>query len=407
MTPTEIRNSPERSDIPAHLVCDVDIFNLPGAEDDVQLAWRRLQTDLPPIFWTPKNGGHWIATRSEDIKYIQQTYDRFSHNEVLLPKMPLPTRLIPMSLDPPEHTFFRQLVMPLLTPKRVDAMMEIARGVCTDLIDKLAPRGECEFVNEFSTILPVTVFLRMMGLPLDDRTYLVPLANVSSSPDPETRYSANVAMREYLERSIEERRKHPGDDPISSFLNVRRDGELLSHEDVVGLGRVLLGGGLHTVAAAMAFSARFLAGSPAHRRQLIDHPELIPTAVEELLRRHGISNTARLVKEDFEYKDIAFRAGEMIQGPSTLYGLDEDLVEDPTVVDFNRARPIPHAAFGNGPHVCPGNLLARRELRLFLEEWLRKIPDFAIKAGTKPKLASGMLNGVLELQLEWEPIKAA
>src|SRR5258705_3875332 len=89
MTLAEARNSPERSDIPAHLVFDVDIFNLPGAEDDVQLAWRRLQTDLPPIFWTPKNGGHWICTRSEDIKYIHQTHNpRFPHKD-LLPNRPL------------------------------------------------------------------------------------------------------------------------------------------------------------------------------------------------------------------------------------------------------------------------------------------------------------------------------
>jgi len=399
-------SSPQPS-IPAHLIFDVDIFNLPGAEDDVQLAWRRLQTDMPPIFWTPKNGGHWIATRSEDIKYIQQHYEHFSHQEVLVPRTPLPTRLIPITLDPPEHAFFRQLVMPLLTPKRVAALTAIARTICTDLVDKLAPRGECEFVNEFSNILPVTVFLGMMDLPLDDRTHLVPLANSTTHPDPERRYAANEALREYIERQIEARQKHPGDDPISTFLSTRRDGEPLGHEEVVGLSRVLLGGGLHTVAAAMSFSACFLAGSPAHRRQLIDQPELIPYAVEELLRRYGIANTARLVKEDFEYKGMLFHAGEMIQGPSPLYGLDEELIDDPTVVNFNRARPILHAAFGNGPHVCPGNMLARRELRLFLEEWLRKIPDFAIKSGTKPRLASGILNGVLELQLEWEPIKAA
>jgi len=122
--------------------------------------------------------------------------------------------------------------------------------------------------------------------------------------------------------------------------------------------------------------------------------------IEEFVRRFAVANTARLITRDLDYKGVQFKAGDHILPSNVFVGLDDRLNEKPLSVDFEREKSA-HATFGNGPHICPGAVLARREIRVFLREWLRRIPDFRIKPGSKPVLATGMVNGVLELQLVW------
>ena len=164
---------------------------------------------------------------------------------------------------------------------------------------------------------------------------------------------------------------------------------------------LLLVGGLDTVASAMGFAARFLATSEAHRRELIEHPERIPDAVEELLRRFPVVNAGRVVVRDMEYKGVEMRAGDQIIMPTTLHGVDDRKFDDPLKVDFARPTPI-HSTFGNGAHRCPGSLLARTELKIFLEEWLKRIPDFRIKPGTTPQVRAGVNATLCSLQLVWD-----
>jgi cytochrome P450 len=162
-----------------------------------------------------------------------------------------------------------------------------------------------------------------------------------------------------------------------------------------------LSGGLDTVKNLLGFVALFLATHPDHVRQLREKPEIIPHAIEELIRRHGVSNTARLVVTDYDFLGVHLKAGDQLQGVTALFGLDDETVPNPMDVDFNRPAPIPHAAFGNGAHRCPGAILARRELKVWLEEWLPRIPEFAVKPGTTPQQAAGMVNNVSELWLSW------
>jgi cytochrome P450 len=153
----------------------------------------------------------------------------------------------------------------------------------------------------------------------------------------------------------------------------------------------------------IAFIARFLAQNPGQRRQLVerlDDDAFVRNAIEEMVRRHGLANTARVIAGDFDYKGVSFRAGDRILPANLFVGVDDRLNPDPLVVDFSREKPV-HAAFGNGAHACPGAVLARREIRIFLQEWLSRIPDFRIRPGTSPVLATGMVNGVLRLELVW------
>lgn len=393
--------------VPPELVVDFDFFDPPGADSDVQLAWARLH-DGPDIVWTPHNGGHWIATRADDIDVMQIDHLHFSHDKFNLPVNPAEHRSLPLSLDPPEHGPYRKLIMPAFLPKAVKALEHIARETARGLIDGIAPRGRCEFIADFAKILPINVFLGMVDLPLEDRDMLLPWAEVAvRSDDVAEKNEVHAKMAAYLGRFVAERAARPGGDLISDIIRSEIDGRPVTMAEVMGVCVLLLFGGLDTVASQLGFIADFLARHPDHRRQLIDRPALMPMAIEELLRRFGLPNTARIVTMDYDYKGIRFRKGDMIQMPKCLYGLDDRRNDRPGTVDFARKpSTIKHAAFGAGPHTCPGAVLARREIIVFLEEWLPRIPDFEIDPDAPRRLSSGMVNGVLELPLRWTPAAA-
>jgi cytochrome P450 len=151
----------------------------------------------------------------------------------------------------------------------------------------------------------------------------------------------------------------------------------------------------------LGFAALFLARNPDHRHQLIQNPDLIPAAAEELLRRFGPSTIARVVTRDVVVHGVQIKEDEQILLPAFLHGLDEIEYEDPLTVNFSRAAGS-HGSFGFGPHRCPGSILARTELKIFLEEWLKRIPDFRVKPGAAVRTSCGMVNGLLDLPLEWD-----
>lgn len=151
----------------------------------------------------------------------------------------------------------------------------------------------------------------------------------------------------------------------------------------------------------LSWAAWFLAGSPEHRRRLIEEPQLIPRAANELLRRFSVVTNARVVRNDMEYLGMPMKAGEQILLPTSLFGMDPDVFDDPLTVNFDRRDSHKHIAFGNGSHRCVGAPLALREMHLFLEEWLRRIPDFALDPNDPPVRVSGVVNGFERLPLVW------
>lgn len=392
--------------VPADRVVHFDIYDVPGADEDIQLAYRAFQQKHPDIFWTPANGGHWVATRADDIEAIQRDHERFSHRRITIPPMPPEyPRQIPLEVDPPEHAAYRRPLTRALLPRVINALEAKVTDLAIQLVEELKPRGECEFIEDFAKILPIAVFLDLVDLPRADRTLLLPLAeDAVRGTSIDARHRAHAGIAAYLMPWIEARRATPGDDLLSQIVNADINGERISQAEAIAFASLVLFGGLDTVASSLGFIANFLARNPDHRRQLrerLDDNSFMQGAIEELLRRHGVANTARVVTRDMEFKGVQLRAGDMILPPNLLYGLDERKVEDPLRVDFTRPFPVPHATFGNGPHTCPGAVLARREIKAFLTEWLRRIPDFEIKPGTKPRLATGMVNGVLSLELSW------
>lgn len=389
--------------VPAELVVDFDFFALGDRPEGVQLAFAELHKG-PDIVWTPHHGGHWIATRFADIEAIQRDHEHFSHKHFTIPRNEYDPTAIPLGLDPPHHTPFRKLLMKAFTPKSVKMLGDIARDTARALIADLAPRGKCEFVEDFAKVLPINVFLGMVNLPLEDRAYLLPLAEISvRSADVAERTQAQGKMADYLGQYIDERMANPGDDLLSLIGTGEIDGRPITRDETMRMATLVMGGGLDTVASSLGFMAHFLATHPDHLADLVANPQLNPVACEELLRRFGLPNTSRALTMDYTFNGVEMRKDDLILTPKCLAGLDDRVVENPAEVDFRRKpSTIKHSAFGSGPHVCPGAVLARREIMVFLDEWLPAIPRFELDPDDRVVMASGSVSGVLRLPLRWD-----
>ena len=199
---------------------------------------------------------------------------------------------------------------------------------------------------------------------------------------------------------MEKRRRSPGDDLISRVVHATVGGRPMTDEEIHGYLSTVLFGGLDTVASTLGFVALFLATHPGHRQQLVREPALVPNAVEELLRRFAVAAPARVAACDFDYKGVSIRAGDSIQLAGLLHNLDERVYADAMTVDFKRKLPV-IGTFGFGAHRCPGSFLARTELRIFLEEWLTRIPDFELALRERPEYAGGMGVSIVRLPLAW------
>ena len=393
--------------VPAHvpdkLVVDFDAFAVPGAERDIQLAWRdSLLAHGEPVLWSPFNGGHWILTQADDIRRAQSDYEVFSNRMYQIPPARRQFQPLPLGVDPPEHRKYRMLITPAFAPKALRPVVENAGNVATSLIDDIAPLGQCEFVSAFAKILPVVVFLGMAGLPEEDRHHLLPLteAFVRGSTI-EGRAQAGAGIADYLTDWIARRQAQPGDDLVSHIANATIEGRDITKHETFGLLILLLNGGLDTVTSMMTMAIRHLAMYPEHRRELIDDPDLIPAAVEEIVRRYSMISTAREINQDVELHGVTLKKGDMVVAPTMLFNLSESKFHDPVSVDFHRP-PAPHASFGDGTHKCPGANLARQEIGLLLKAWLAKIPDFELAEDHPPTASTGLVSSYRSLHLTWD-----
>lgn len=389
--------------VPAELAFDFDLYAGPDPggnnSPDIHRLWKAFQDSHPPVFWTPYNGGHWVVTRAEQMRQAALNPAAFSSRDIFVPQGTSPF-LIPTNADAPLHSKYRRLMEPFFAPAALRRVTDEARQVAIDMIEAIKPQGRCEFMGEFATIMPVVAFMVLINLPREDLRYLLSVGHRLSSVHPEHE-GAWEELGAYVMRQLDLRRANPQDDFMSRMLVAEVDGRKLTDDEIFSMSLLVVSGGLDTVAISIGFAAAFLAQNPAHRRELIEHPDRIDNAVNEMLRRFGVSHIARVATEDVEFAGVPIKRGESVLLMYPLAGLDESVVDDPLTVDYQRRYP-PHMVFGTGPHTCIGNRLGKREIRLFLEEWLQRIPDFRIAAGTEPKAGSGVTNRLLELHLEWD-----
>lgn len=393
--------APVPDHVPAELVFDFNVYAPENGETALHEAWFKLRQSAPPFIWTPYHGGHWLPTRFEDIDYIQRNHDPFSMRDITMPANLRPSRILPLESDPPEHLGYRMVLNPFFTPSRSAAFEQHARDLAVDLIEAFRPQGRCEFMQDFALQMPIAIFMKMTNLPMADAPKLLNYAEMAARGGPDVAAQAQQLMVAYIMPVVEQRRANPADDILSAIIHAKVRKEPIEFADMIGMILIILFGGLDTVASTMGFMAKFLAENPAHRQRLIDQPNLIPAAINEMMRRFAPSNTARTLSRDFEYKGIRFKQDDKVYVSAFLAGIDDDKYDNAWEIDFDRVK-VEHNSFGAGPHRCPGQLLALVELKVFVEEWLARIPNFRISESDPPAYGPGQVNCMARLVLEWD-----
>lgn len=395
---------PRPAHVPESRVVDWDMYNPPGIEEGVHESWTRLQRPgVPDIVWTPRNGGHWIATRGKLIAEMFKDYEHFSSKCIWLPKEAGEQyTFIPTSMDPPQQTPYRALINNGIGLRVVKGMEESIRERARSLIDGFCAKGACDFTTEYAQPFPIGVFLAMLNLPMADASRLKRIADQITRPDGSMSMAeASEEFFRYLRPWIAERRRNPGNDVISQIVNGDFEGRKLNDYEAERVCGLLLLAGLDTVVNFLSFMMLFLALNADHRRQLVADFSRIPGAVEELFRRLPLVADGRLIIQDVDCDGVTLKAGEMILLPTMLHGLDARENECPMHVDFSRKK-FAHSFFGGGPHRCAGLHVARAEVTITLEEWLKRIPEFAPEPGYKPRFHSGVVSSLESLSLRWK-----
>lgn len=317
--------------------------------------------------------------------------------------------LIPLGIDPPDHGRYRRLLDPLFSPRRMEAQeADIAERV-NHFIDGFFDRGTCDFTAEFAELFPSSVFLGLMGLPWEQLDTLVRMRDGLLHPGTSemTAEQRSTIQREtaqevyaYFGRVLDERAADPRDDILSALVGEQPDGSRLSRDDALSICFVLLTAGLDTVTDSLTCFWAYLARHPQQRRQLATDPDVIPRAVEELLRwETPVPLVVRWARQDNQIGDQVVGAGHHVLVNLSSANLDPAEFPDPLEVNLDR-RGNPHLAFGGGPHRCLGSHLARRELRIALGEWHRRIPEYTLAAGYEVRYRPP-LRFVPDLQLSW------
>jgi cytochrome P450 len=350
-----------------------------------------------------------ILARYEDVLWALRHPEIFSSEMELQLALGTERPMIPQQIDPPAQTRYRKLLDPHFSRKRMSALEPALRAQANALIDRFEADGRCDFDPAFAIPLPCSAFLSLLGLPQSDLELFLRLKNGIIRPggdlrDPESmlriRKESGRQIYAYFEEVIRDRRARPREDLMSELVRLEAGGERLSETELLDICFLMLLAGLDTVTATLGCNIAYLAANPEQRRRLVDEPALIPNAVEELLRwETPVTGVPRVVKRAVTVGGVELREGELVTLLLGASNVDAGEFPDAMRVDFDRERNR-HLAFGGGPHRCLGSHLARMELRVALEEWHRRIPDYAIEPGATPRYSPG-IREVLHLPLVW------
>ncbi|MDG2001836.1 MAG: cytochrome P450 [Novosphingobium sp.] len=397
-------------------IVDYDVFGDKRfyEEGDLHKGLFRLgEEDGRGIFWTPHNGGHWLINDHELLFQAARNTEIFSSNNresqdgamVMIPPMADhgEPRFAPQSLDPPEHGTYRLPLVKAFAPKRILEMEGWVRELAVKLIDELAPKGRGEFLAAVGEPMPVTVFMRMMGMPLDRLAEFRSWMHAIASDSQERRSGAFANIAQAMGELIEARKADPQDDLISDLLASDLDGRKPSMVDMQSYCLLLFTAGLDTLVNTFTFGMYHLARHPELQERLQADRCLIPELMEEILRRYGVAMPPRVVTRDYEFGGVNLTKGELIMLMLPAGNLDGKAFADPMTFDIDREDKT-HITFNSGPHRCVGSHLARLELRVFFEEWFARMPVVRPDPDQLPTYRPGLNLTIAELPLLWEPV---
>jgi cytochrome P450 len=358
-----------------------------------------------PVAHGSEGHGYHVINRYADVRRCAIDWQTFSSADgwqLNPPEGNIP--ILPEDSDPPYHNHWRAVLNPYFTPKNVALLEDFTRQCAGRLIDGFAARGRCDFIADYAAILPGTVlFEQILPLPVAEVPMMFrELDNFTFGPV-EGRGAAFGKVHAYLENFLADRAKLPPKGDIIDTINagVTRDGAPCSWEDKVYTLLDVVFGGLATTTHVMAGALHALAINPDLRRQLIEDPTLIDAVVEETVRLYPpVVGVARSVRADTEVAGVSLQAGTRIALNFAAAGRDPAAISNPAIFDPKRGE-IVHTTFGVGPHRCLGEHLARLEIRVTVEEFLRRIPSFTLVPGTQPTYESGQMRTMRGLMLQW------
>jgi len=368
-------------------------------------VWTQLREGGCPVAHSDRYGGMWIPVTHETVNEIAYDTDHFTSRSVIVSHtrpgdlaLPAPIGVAPpITSDPPFHQIARRLLLPAFAPKKIAALEDEVREVCNSLLDEM---GQIEpgvtvvdAAVQYTQHVPVAVIGRMLGLPPEDGDIfreVVHLITEEINRDPDEFDPDDRPIDDYLDKQIADHIENPRDDLIGFLLDVELDGQKLDPEMVRGMIILLLVAGIDTTWSAIGSSIWHLAQHPEHRHRLIDDPASTDFAVEEFLRFYAPVTMARLVAKDVDFHGCPMKRDDWVLLPFPAANRDPDFFEqaDQFVIDRQQNR---HSAFGLGIHRCLGSNLARLEMKVAIEEFVKRFPDFELAGETS--WSTGQIRG--------------
>jgi len=408
------------SNVPSHIdprdVVDYDIYGDTRfrATGDLHEGLFALAEEAGRgIHWTPHNGGHWFINAHELLIQAVRDPGVFSSNTagaddgpmVMIPPMEDggEPHFGPQSMNPPRHGVYRMPLMRAFAPNEIKRLEAGIRALAADLITSLAPRGRGEFLNAVAEPLPVTVFMKMMGMPLSRLNEFRGWMSNMMSFDDAKRASAFASVNRAMGEIIEARRLAREDDLISRLLDSDIAGHPPTLEDMQSYCLLLFTAGLDTLVNAFTFGMYHLACHPELQQRIRADRTLIPALIEEVLRRYAIVMLPRFVGRDAEFAGVRLKKGERVLLMLPAGNLDPKFFPTPMTFDIDRENKA-HVTFGSGPHRCVGSHLARLEMRVFYEEWFARMPDVRVDPEERPTYRPGLNLTICKLPLIWEAL---
>jgi len=379
---------------------DFDVLD-DGYVADPFAVWDRLRGTCP-VAHTDRRGSTWLPTRYDDVVALAHDIDHFSslkisvipvEDEIAPEDRVLPYGLPPISSDPPLHTWTRRLLLPWFSHRRVDGYEAMTRQLCSGLVDSFVDTGRADAAAGYAQQILVRVIAHILGVPTElADTFTGWVRDVLEFADDPVRRAAGAdGLLNFFIAEVARRRTEPGDDLLSELMHSEVDGKPVDDGIVLGTAALVLIAGVDTTWSAIGSSLWHLATHPGDRRRLATEPDLMPTAVEELLRAYSPVTMAREVVEDIEFEGCPMQAGDKVLMNFPGANRDPEAFDRADAVVLDRAVNR-HVAFGSGIHRCAGSNLARMELRVALEEWLARIPEFRL-AGDEVTWAGGQVRG--------------
>lgn len=403
-------NLPAPAHVPPDRVLDLRFAmgKVPNDLPDPYVLCDRLRTPgVSRLLWYPYpfttfTCGAWAVAHYDDIRRVYEDNEHFSTVGVaqfqVLAGEDFPS--LPLGADPPEHEMYRRFLNPFFTPKAINAMEERIRAVVSEMIGTFVDKGTIDIAYDFGRIYPVRVFLDLMKLPfaMFDQ-FLAWEWEILHSHNPARMATAVKEVLAYLRCFIREKQSSPDDGVGSHIANGKIDGRSLTDDERIGMTWLLWLGGLDTVASSISQMFRRLAMDQLLQQRLREDTSLTRTAVEEFLRSQPLVNSHRQAKKTFEWHGVTVKKGDWVLCFNSSGNFDETQFANARQFDPTR-RVNRHFTFVGGIHVCLGAHLARRELRLLLDEFLRRIPTFRVKPGTDTTVTPGLLS-IRNLPLVW------